>query len=880
MNQINWLLDTSVLTPHGFCLTWEPALLWLDAGADAVIAVAYFSIPLAALWFIRRRQDLAYRWMALLFAAFIVACGSTHVMDIVTLWIPAYNTQIAAKLVTAVLSIATAVGVWPLVPKLLTVPSPHDLKRTNNALLNAQLELENQNNSLERRVRERTEQLRAYAAMSADWFWEQDADFRFKAESNIPFMIGTIDTGKTRRDLGDPAMKVIRWVAHDADLLSHKPFRDFRWERIGSDGQRHFISTNGDPVFDGNGGFIGYRGTGRDITAAVEAEARLVQANNELERGRQQFDALLNNITQGVGFFDGEERLLLWNRRYAEIYNLPPETTRVGCPWAEIVECRIKAGTAPVMSPSDFQKWRNAIATMATPVNGVVELQNGRFIAINHQTLPDGCWVATHEDVTVRHRAEASIVFMARHDALTKLPNRIMFREHMEQAVALAGRGTQSALLCLDLDNFKQVNDTFGHLTGDELLVAVANRLRACVRESDTVARLGGDEFAIIQLAVRQPDDAELLASRILAAFGEPFDVGDRQIMAGVSIGVSVVPSDGIAYETLVRNADIALFLAKAEGRGTARFFEPQMDARIHLRRALEKDLQGAVARNEFTLHYQPLVSLTEKKVIGYEALLRWQHPVRGMVSPLDFIPVAEETGLIVSIGAWALQAACFEAENWPPDITVAVNLSPVQFRKGNLVATVEAALAASGLRPDRLELEITESVLLRDAADTLAALRQLRTMGIGIALDDFGTGYSSLSYLRSFPFSKIKIDQSFVRDVMTNKESMSIIRAVIGLGQSLNIRTIAEGVETRTQLDWLFSEGCMEAQGYFFSRPRPAGDIPSLIDRLQHIRVGSDLFQPEVQSPAPTVPQARTGSEIPCAINAAASGEIGLLKR
>jgi diguanylate cyclase (GGDEF)-like protein len=395
--------------------------------------------------------------------------------------------------------------------------------------------------------------------------------------------------------------------------------------------------------------------------------------------------------------------------------------------------------------------------------------------------------------------------------------------------------------MCLDLDNFKQVNDTMGHPVGDGLLVAVADRLSACVREVDTVARLGGDEFAIIQLGARQPDDAEVLAARIVAAFLQPFEVGGHQIMTGVSIGVAVAPGDGASYETLMRDADIALYLAKTEGGGRVRFFEAEMDSRIHIRRLLELDLQVAISRKEFELYYQPLVSLITDKIIGFEALLRWHHPVRGLVSPMDFIPVAEETGMIVTIGEWVLHTACFEAENWPDDITVAVNLSPVQFKKGDLVGTVQAALAASGLRPDRLELEITESVFLRDTVGTLTALRQLRAMGIGVALDDFGTGYSSLSYLHSFPFSKIKIDQSFVRDLMTNHESMSIVRAVTGLGKSLGIKTIAEGVETREQLDKLRDKGCDEVQGYFFSRPRPASEVPALIEKLRQIGQGAN---------------------------------------
>jgi diguanylate cyclase (GGDEF)-like protein len=678
--------------------------------------------------------------------------------------------------------------------------------------------------------------LRAFAEMSVDWFWEQDADFRFRRETIIPSLSRSDDAGRTRWEVAGSAMSEERWAPHKADLAARRPFRNFCLERIGSDGVRHFMLLNGDPVFDRNGVFSGYRGTGREITEEVEAKTKLARANSELRLGHQQFDAVLSNIKQGVCFFDGEKRLLLWNRRWIEIYNLPPEAIRVGCSLQEIIGYRYAAGSIPAMSMSDYLFWREHLSAAKKPSKFIEELGTHRVVAVDFQPVPSGGWVATHEDITERQQAEASIAFMARHDALTKLPNRMLFRERMEQAIALASRGAQFAVICLDLDNFKQVNDTLGHPVGDGLLVAAAERLLTCVREIDTVARLGGDEFAIVQLGVQQPGDAEILASRIIEAFRQPFDVDGHHVMAGASIGVTVAPGDGVSYETLMRDADIALYLAKTEGRGTVRFFEPEMDARIHIRRMLESDLQGAIARDEFELYYQPLISLTANRIVGFEALLRWHHPVRGMVSPLDFIPVAEETGMIVSLGEWVLRTACFEAENWPEDITVAVNLSPVQFKKGNLVQVVQAALVASGLPPSRLELEITESVFLQDTADTLVALRQLREMGIGVALDDFGTGYSSLSYLRSFPFNKIKIDQSFVRDLTTNKESMSIIRAVAGLGQSLGMKTIAEGVETLEQLDTLRQEGCTEVQGYFFSTPRPASELPGLIKKLMQI--------------------------------------------
>ncbi len=574
----------------------------------------------------------------------------------------------------------------------------------------------------------------------------------------------------------------------------------------------------------------------READVLRRSNGQLAQANAELALSRQQFTAVLNNMTQGVCFFDGAQRLLISNRRYAEIYNLPPEVIRGGLSLQDIVDYRYAAGSTPEMSPADYLVWRTQIAATNQKSNTIVTLKNRRVVAISHQPMPDGGWVATHEDITERQQAEASIVFMARHDALTRLPNRMLFHERLEHAMDMVGRGVGCAILGLDLDRFKLVNDTLGHPVGDGLLKAVADRLQACIREVDTLARLGGDEFAIIQLGVERPEDAGLLANRIITAFLDPFDIDGHQIVAGTSVGVAIAPVDGTSSDTLLKNADIALYLAKNEGRGTVRFFEPEMDARIQLRRTLELDLRNALLRNEFELYYQPLVNVDAGTVTGLEALLRWHHPVRGLVSPMEFIPVAEETGMIVAIGEWVLRTACSEADNWPTTISLAVNLSPIQFKKGNLVATVQAALDASGLRPDRLELEITESVLLRDTVTTLAALKQLRAMGIGVVLDDFGTGYSSLSYLRSFPFDKIKIDQSFVRDLVKDKEAMSIVRAITGLGQNLGIKTTAEGVETAEQLDKLREEGCTEVQGYFFSRPKPASELSSLLATLQRV--------------------------------------------
>jgi diguanylate cyclase (GGDEF)-like protein/PAS domain S-box-containing protein len=436
-------------------------------------------------------------------------------------------------------------------------------------------------------------------------------------------------------------------------------------------------------------------------------------------------------------------------------------------------------------------------------------------------------------DVTERKQAEARIAYMAQHDALTGLPNRVLFRERLDDALAqLHHRGGLLAVHCLDLDHFKSVNDTLGHPIGDDLLRVVAERLKDNVRSCDLVARLGGDEFAVIQMNIEHPGEAGDLAAKLIAALSANYDIQRHEVVIGASIGIALAPDDGDAADALLRNADMALYRAKADGRGTLHFFEAEMDRRIQARRILELDLRKAFANGEFDLHYQPLINLRADRISGFEALLRWHHPERGMVLPGEFIPLAEEIGLIGPLGEWVLRAACSEAARWPGDLKIAVNLSPAQFRTRSVVQAVLSALAHSGLPPHRLELEITESVLLAETEANLAILHQLRGIGARISMDDFGTGYSSLSYLRSFPFDKIKIDRSFVRDLAERPDCMAIIRAVAGLGASLGISTTAEGVETREQLERLRAEGCTEAQGYLFSPPRPAADIMGLLAR------------------------------------------------
>ena len=434
------------------------------------------------------------------------------------------------------------------------------------------------------------------------------------------------------------------------------------------------------------------------------------------------------------------------------------------------------------------------------------------------------------EQTNERMRAEEQISHMAHHDALTGLPNRVLFGSELERALSEWLPDETVAVFCLDLDRFKQVNDTLGHPVGDALLRAVADRLQSFVSDRILVARLGGDEFAVIQVGAEQPHESTGLGEQIIARLSEPYEIRGYQIVIGASVGVSLAPHDGDGADDLLKNADLALYRAKTEGRGTLRFFEPGMDAQMLARRELELDLRRALVNREFELYYQPLVNIDSDAICGFEALIRWNHPTRGMVSPVEFISLAEEVGEIESIGAWVLKTACREAATWPEEIKVAVNLSPLQFRSGSLVLHVMSALSASRLKAERLELEITEGLLLQDTEATLATLHQLRDLGVRISMDDFGTGYSSLSYLRKFPFDKIKIDRSFVRDLAETDGCMAIVRAVMDLGYGLGMSTTAEGVETAEQLAHLRREGCVEAQGYLISPPRPASAVAEML--------------------------------------------------
>ncbi|AWO92762.1 MULTISPECIES: bifunctional diguanylate cyclase/phosphodiesterase [Bradyrhizobium] len=564
---------------------------------------------------------------------------------------------------------------------------------------------------------------------------------------------------------------------------------------------------------------------------AIALAAAVLDRRAKGELGRQQvvLDTALENMSQGLCMFDADGKIMLFNERYAAMLR----RTDIALTGRLLVDV-LREEQAKGQWQGDADEFFARLVVDAREGRTTSQVVNrfGRSIRVVNQPMQGGGWVATFEDITEWLEAQAKISHMARHDALTGLPNRVLFHEQLEQGLRRTGSGDQLAVLCLDLDHFKDINDSLGHPIGDALLKEVGRRLKATVGESDTVARLGGDEFAVVQIGRSEEAAARCLAGRLVEVISAPYEIDDHQIVIGVSIGISLSPQDGSNADELLKNADLALYRAKADGRGTYRFFETGMDARAQARRLLEMDLRAALQRDEFQPYYQPIRDVASGRVVVFEALLRWNHPQRGLIAPINFIPLAEETGLIVQLGEFVLRSACTDAATWPDDVDVAVNLSPVQFRNPNLIASVTAALTVSGLPARRLELEITESVLLQNSEATLTTLHELRVMGVRISLDDFGTGYSSLSYLRSFPFDKIKIDRSFVSELATREDSMAIIRAVTGLGRSLGIVTTAEGVENDAQLELLRREGCTQAQGYLFSKPRPASDVALMLER------------------------------------------------
>jgi diguanylate cyclase (GGDEF)-like protein len=582
----------------------------------------------------------------------------------------------------------------------------------------------------------------------------------------------------------------------------------------------------------------------RSITTSLQR----IYINAWIAREREaalagQFDTALNNMPHGLCMFTADGRLAVMNHRFSSMMDLPDGLMQSRAGAAEIVEACVGAGSVSaasgkiILAEIENSQAKDIITTDP-------DIARGRSLSWTFQPMAGGGAVVLLEDITERRNAEARITHLARFDELTGLPNRVNFRDEIEHLLAAPHNAEQlSALLFIDLDQFKQVNDTLGHPCGDQLLCAVAERLRAMLRPEDFVARFGGDEFVVFQQNIKSPDEAAALARRVVDQLSERYKIDNHLVEIGASVGIAMTMPGDVSADTLLKNADMALYRAKADGRGTFCFFRDEMAQTVEARRILELDLRRALANEEFELFYQPLVNLQSGKISTCEALLRWNHPVRGTVSPIDIIPVAEDMGMIVDLGRWILRKACIECMQWPEAVSVAVNFSPQQFHQRDVLNEVRYALEVSGLPANRLEIEITESSLLRNTQLTHDVLAQLRSLGVRISLDDFGTGYSSLSYLHNFPLQKVKIDRSFLEGIDTDRP-LRLLRGVARLSADLGMSVVVEGIETNEQLELINADGSVtEAQGYLFSRPVPAARVRQLLNASHGHRSDEEIL-------------------------------------
>jgi len=583
------------------------------------------------------------------------------------------------------------------------------------------------------------------------------------------------------------------------------------------------ISIKRQPMSNG-----GWLTTHEDVTTEKHSEKLLAEKASELEVMNTRFSSALDNMAQGLCMFDGQQRLTVWNDRYVELLSMPAHLLKVGTPLHEILASRVATGMRRKTDDPAVKDKVKELLALSPDASRTDELLDGKIVMLTRQPMAGGGWVTLIEDITERRRAEAEIVHLARHDVLTGLANRAEFNARLEEASRrLMRNGGNVTVMMIDLDRFKAVNDTLGHLAGDQLLSEVARRLQASVRDIDVLARLGGDEFAIIQEGgADQREGAVALALRIIGAISVPFDLNGHQVEVGTSIGIAMAPEDGVEPDELLKRADLALYSVKTSGRNDFCLFRNEMLEIVNTQKSAERELREAIAKGEFELHYQSVVDVKTRELRGVESLVRWRHPDKGLIPPDHFIPLAESTGLIVPLGEWILNQACSDAANWPAHVKVAVNISAIQFKKGNLFEVILGALVKTGLQPERLELEVTETSLLENQEAHLTTIRQLKNLGLSIALDDFGTGFSSINYLTIFPFDMIKIDKSFTKGILSRADCKAVVASTLALAQGLGILTTVEGVETEDQFEYMRNAGVELAQGYLFGRPVPIAEF------------------------------------------------------
>lgn len=731
--------------PHGHCYLWTPKLLWLYVISDGLIALSYFTIPVAILYFIRKRIDLAFNWVFLMFSLFIFLCGMTHLISILTIWQPAYWLDASMKGLTAIASAITAVMLWRLMPVLLTITSVKQLQKTVEQLQHeveqrkqAEKELATLNNNLEQSVQQRTLEL-----------------------SNI------------NRDL---LMEIEQRKLIEQDLFQEKQQALVTLESIG------------------------------DGVITTDMDSKVTYLNPIAER------------MTGWTLAEAKGRPIL------EVFRILNESTRKLA--ANPVDVVLAHGTVCGIA-------NHTIVISKTGQEFAIEDSAAPIINVDGNTI--GVVLVFHDVSEAKHMAE-KMSYLAEHDFLTDLPNRLLLTDRITQALNLARRkNSRIAILYLDLDHFKKVNDTLGHDVGDQLLMMLSKKLQACLRNMDTISRQGGDEFVILLTEFDSPATPVTIANKLLEATSGAFQIGTHELNVSASIGISMYPEDGDSADALMKNADAAMYYAKSLGRNNFQFFTKQLSAKIAEQVELENSLLRAVNQHEFKLVYQPKILLKTGEIVGAEALIRWHHPEKGLVSPDIFIPIAEDTGLIKMIGKWVLSEACEQNKRWQkaglPAIPVAINVSTIELKQTNYLQQVSKVLMQSGLDAQFLELEVTETVAIDGDEDGVRELLALRELGVKLSIDDFGTGYSSLSYLKRLPVDNVKIDKSFVRDIQSDANDAAIVTAIIKMSHSLHFSVIAEGVETQAQLQFLKEAECDEIQGYFISHPLSAEDFAMLLE-------------------------------------------------
>lgn len=850
---ILFLFGSEQYMPHGYCFLWQKNVLWTLVVADLTIALAYFSIPVALGYFVYRRKDMEFKWMFVLFSLFIFACGTTHILATITIWKPIYGLEAAVKALTAVISLLTAIFLWPLIPKALSIPSPSHLIKLNRQLENeirfhkqTKAQLQQLNSKLDQQVEWRTQKLveTNRALMDHKERLRQVVNispaaiycFKPKKGSNTSFELTFISdsfeavSGFASDDWHSNENLWSEQV-HPEDRQSVLRARlslketgkvDHQYRFKHKDGSYRWIHENLIRVHPVNGNGDEIFGAWMDITSYKQAE-------EELRLAATTFESL-----QGIMVTDRDANILRVNRAFTEICGYTAE---------EVIGKNPRILQSGKQGKEFYRKlWHNLLAEGRFEGEIWNRRKDGTIFpgwqcitAVKNESGQTTHYVGIFSDISDQKRNEEKITKLAFYDPLTKLPNRLLLMDRINHEIALASRHKKfGAIIFLDLDRFKLLNDSQGHQVGDELLIQVAHRLQRMIRGEDSPSRLGGDEFVLLIHAnsdslSEAADNALTIADKVNRALNDPYILHGSEYHFTASIGITLFPEHGYQAQDLIQQADTAMYRSKDKGKNTVSFYDTSMQETADRRLETEKELRLAIAQNQLTLHYQPQVD-TEGRMIGVEALIRWHHPEKGLIAPSEFIPIAEETNLITRIGAWVIRTACQQMKSWEANGLnlehVAINVSSRQFRQNDFVETVQAIIADIGVNPGKLMLELTENVLIDDIQDTVAKMLALKNVGLTFSIDDFGTGYSSLIYLKQLPLSQLKIDKNFIRDISSDANDEIIVETIIAMAHQLKIQVIAEGVESFEQVQFLLDRNCNAFQGFYFYRPMPADAI------------------------------------------------------